>query len=118
LDTFNEKSRAYCFAVNPIGVQMDIIRKEEGNNTNMNYAWDTLFYSDGRVDAQGYTVEIAIPFKSIRFPNEENKTWSIILLRNISRSGEMDFWPMMTQEIQGFLTQAAEISIQGEAEKG
>ena len=73
LDTFNEKRRAFSFILNPIGIQMDMMRIEEGGNDNMDESWDTVFLSDGKVDAEGYTVEAAIPFKSLRFPNDEVK---------------------------------------------
>ncbi|MCX6569405.1 MAG: carbohydrate binding family 9 domain-containing protein, partial [Candidatus Aminicenantes bacterium] len=63
LDTFNEKRRAFSFLINPIGIQMDMMRIEEGGNDNMDDSWDTVFLSDGKVDAEGYTVEMAIPFK-------------------------------------------------------
>jgi hypothetical protein len=48
LDTFNEKRRAFSFLINPIGIQMDMMRIEEGGNDNMDDSWDTVFLSDGR----------------------------------------------------------------------
>lgn len=118
LDTFNEKRRAFSFIINPIGVQADMIRTEEGGSDNMDDSWDTVFYSEGKIDEQGYTVEMAIPFKSFRFPDKENKVWGIVLGRNIVRKGEIIIWPPMSKEIPGLLTQGAEIMIQGKVEKG
>ena len=118
LDTFNEKRRAFWFIFNPLGVQLDAIRIEEGGNDNMNTTWDTVFYSDGRLDEDGYTVEVAIPFKSIRFPNEKEKKWGLVLGRTIARSGEILIWPPMSKSIPGLLTQETEIIIKGEVAKG
>jgi len=118
LDTFNEKRRAFSFIINPIGVQMDLIRTEEGGSDNMDASWDTVFYSDGKIDEQGYTVEMALPFKSFRFPDKENKVWGIVLGRTIARKGEIIIWPPISKEIPGLLTQGKEIMIQGEVEKG
>ena len=73
LDTFNEKRRAFGFLLNPLGIQMDCLRIEEGGNENMDFSWDTVFFSEGRMDEEGYFVEMAVPFKSIRFPDTENK---------------------------------------------
>ncbi|MDH5742499.1 MAG: carbohydrate binding family 9 domain-containing protein, partial [Candidatus Aminicenantes bacterium] len=81
VDTFNEKRRAFSFIINPLGVQFDAIRTEEGGNDRMDESWDTVFYSDGKMDDGGFTVEMAIPFKSIRFPDEENKVWNLFLGR-------------------------------------
>lgn len=118
LDTFNEKRRAFSFIINPIGVQMDMIRVEEGGNDNMDSSWDTVFYSDGKIDEQGYTVEIALPFKSFRFPDKKNKSWGIVLGRTIARKGEIVIWPPISKKIPGLLTQESEIMIQGKVEKG
>lgn len=118
LDTFNERRRASSFLLNPIGVQMDMIRVEEGGNDNMDDSWDTVWESDGRVDKSGYTVEMAIPFKSLRFPDAAKKTWGLVLGRSIPRSGEIVLWPSFSRQIPGLLTQGGEIVIPGEVERG
>jgi hypothetical protein len=118
IDTFNEKRRAYTFFINPRGVQMDLMRIEEGGNDYMDESWDTVFKSDGKIDEQGYSVEMAIPFKSIRFPDKESKVWGVMLGRTIARKGEIVFWPLVSKSIPGLLTQEGQIMIKGEVEKG
>jgi hypothetical protein len=117
LDTFNEKRRAFTFALNPAGVQMDFIRVEEGGNDNMDDSWDTVFFSDGTIDAEGYTVEAAIPFKSLRFPNEDVKTWNIVLGRNLPRTGEIMLHPQFSREVPGLLSNGRPFLIQGAVER-
>jgi hypothetical protein len=117
LDTFNEKRRAFTFVLNPAGVQMDFIRTEEGGNDNMDDSWDTVFYSDGKVDAEGYTVEAAIPFKSLRFPNEEIKTWNLVLGRNLPRNGEIVLYPSFSWDIPGLLSNGGPFLIRGAVER-
>ncbi|MCJ7580694.1 MAG: carbohydrate binding family 9 domain-containing protein, partial [Candidatus Aminicenantes bacterium] len=118
LDTFNEKRRALSFLSNPLGVQMDCIRIEEGGNDNMDFSWDAAFSSSGRIDEDGYTVELAIPFKSLRFPDDEEKRWSLVLGRSIARSGEIVMWPTFTRDIPGLLAQGGEIVLTEAVEKG
>jgi hypothetical protein len=118
LDTFNEKRRAASFAVNPIGVQMDFVRVEEGGNDNMDPSWDTVWEAEGKVDSQGYTVEMAIPFKSLRFPDREEKLWGLTMARNMPRTGEVDLWPTFSRDIPGMLSQSSSILIKGAVEKG
>lgn len=118
LDTFNEKRRAFWFFLNPIGVQMDGIRIEEGGSDNLDGSWDAVFYAEGEIDSDGYTVELSIPFKSLRFPDERNKKWGLILGRTIARTGEIIIWPPASKDIPGLLTQQSIISIDGEVEKG
>jgi hypothetical protein len=117
LDTFNEKRRAFSFLLNPAGVQMDMMRVEEGGNDNMDDSWDTVFYSDGKVDAEGYTVEMAIPFKSLRFPNTDLKTWNIVLGRNLPRTGEIIMYPTYSRDIPGLLSNGRPYILQGAVER-
>jgi len=118
LDTFNEKRRAFSFIINPLGIQFDCIRTEEGGSDRMDDSWDTVFYSDGKIDQEGYTVEMAIPFKSLRFPDKEIKIWGITIGRNIPRTGEIISWPAFSREIPGILAQESPIKIQGDVERG
>ena len=117
IDTFNEKRRAFSFLINPAGVQMDMMRVEEGGNDNMDDSWDTVFYSDGKVDAEGYTVEMAIPFKSLRFPDQELKTWNIVLGRNLPRTGEIIMYPNFSRDIPGLLSNGQTYILQGAVER-
>ncbi len=118
IDTFNEKRRAFTFIINPLGVQLDCIRMEEGGNDFMDESWDTVFDSDGHIDELGYTVEMAIPFKSIRFPDEEIKVWNLFLGRNIARTGEIITWPGLSREVPGLISQGQNVVIRGDVEKG
>jgi hypothetical protein len=97
---------------------MDCIRTEEGGSDRMDDSWDTVFHSNGKIDEEGYTVEAAFPFKSFRFPDEEKKIWGLTLGRNIPRKGEVILWPEFSRKIPGLLSQAGEILILGEVEKG
>lgn len=118
LDTFAERRRAFTFMLNPIGIQADFMRMEEGGNDNMDDSWDTFFYSDGQIDDQGYTVEAAIPFKSLRFPDEDPKTWNLVLGRNLPRTGEIIIWPRYSRSIPGLLSQGRGFVLTGKVEKG
>ena len=117
IDTFNEKRRAFSFLINPAGVQMDMMRIEEGGNDNMDDSWDTVFYSDGKIDAEGYTVEMAIPFKSLRFPDQDLKTWNIVLGRNLPRTGEIILYPNFSRDIPGLLSNGQAYVLQGAVER-
>ena len=85
LDTFNDNRRAFEFFVNPFGVQMDLI--QDDTNRNEDDSWDAIWESAGRVTAEGYVVEIAIPFTSIRFPKTDaEQTWGVDMVRIYPRS--------------------------------
>ncbi len=85
LDTFNDERRAFEFFVNPLGVQMDLFMDDV--NGNEDASWDAIWNAAGRINEDGYTVEIAVPFSSLRFPRTEGEqTWSIDVLRFYPRS--------------------------------
>lgn len=78
LDTFNDQRNAFEFIVNPFGSQMDCLRKEPEEE---DCTWDGIWYSKGNITKNGYEVEIAIPFKTLRYPKEKIKTFRFLILR-------------------------------------
>jgi len=69
LDTFDDQRRAYEFFVNPLGVQADLIKEEAAGNEDD--SWDGLWTSAALITAQGYDVELRIPFATLRFENTD-----------------------------------------------
>jgi len=85
LDTFNDERRAFEFFVNPLGVQMDMFMDDV--NGNEDSSWDAIWNAAGKINEDGFTVEIAVPFSSLRFPRTEGEqTWGIDVLRFYPRS--------------------------------
>ena len=85
LDTFNDQRRAFELFVNPLGVQMDMFMDDVSGNEDA--SWDAIWNAAGRINEDGYTVEIAVPFSSLRFPRTEGEqTWGIDVLRFYPRS--------------------------------
>ncbi len=83
LDTFNDERRAYQFRINPLGVQADAINGAGGED----WSFDLIWASAGRINEDGYVVEIAVPFKQIRFPSGGGElTWGIELGRSWPRN--------------------------------
>lgn len=84
LDTFNDERRAYEFFVNPLGVQMDLVEDDVSGTEDA--SWDAIWDSAGRLTAEGYVVEMAIPFNQLRFPRTEGvMTWGIDIIRGYPR---------------------------------
>lgn len=78
LDTYNEGRQAYELFVNPYGIQGDLMWTTPGNE---DYTFDMIWYSATKTYKSKWTLEIAIPFKSIRFPDRKIQKWQIQLLR-------------------------------------
>ncbi len=84
LDTFNDEQRAFQFRVNPLGVQVDAVFSEV--TAAEDFSWDAIWASAGRITKEGYTVEMAIPFKQLRFPRSAApQTWGFDLFRSYPR---------------------------------
>ena len=114
IDTFHDARRAYAFAVNPFGIQWDALWTEgsigsgtAGDFSGFDSSFDTLWRSEGHLTSRGYLALIAIPFKSLRFPEGDRQEWGIILNRSIPRTNENIFWPRISNRIQGRFNQAA-----------
>jgi hypothetical protein len=83
LDTFNDQRRSFLFFCNPLGVQADNIEVTGGGGTE----WDPIWDSAGRITGEGYAVEMAIPFSSMRFQRtEEDQVWGIDAIRSYPRT--------------------------------
>jgi hypothetical protein len=91
LDSFGDQQALYAFYVNPLGIQSD--SRYAANKED--FGFDAVWYSAGRIDAQGYTVEVRIPFKSIRYNSRNPVTMGVIFERNDSRRSEGSMMPEM-----------------------
>jgi len=84
LDTFDDEQRAFQFRVNPLGVQVDAVFSEVSSAED--FSWDAIWASAGRVTGEGYVVELAIPFRQLRFPRSSApQTWGIEMFRSYPR---------------------------------
>jgi hypothetical protein len=85
LDTFNDQRRAYELLSNPLGVQIDAINDDV--QQRYDDSWNAIWKSAGQINADGYTVEMAIPFNQIRFqPGEGVQTWGFDAIRSYPRN--------------------------------
>ena len=81
LDTFNDKRKAFEVFFNPMGIQGDgVITEGRGEDFSV-------------IDDKGYVVEVAIPFKSLRYEAGKGKLWGVHFLRRIQRfDRELNSW--------------------------
>lgn len=113
LDTFNDQRRAYVFMVNPYGVQGDGLWVEGGSGRfgdPIDWNPDFLWESNGRIDDAGYSAEIKIPLKTLRFPEADIQDWGLQIQRTIRRTGYQSSWAPITQERANKLEQAGSLT--------
>ena len=124
LDTFDDRRRAFMFGVNPLGVQEDGVRTEGavsagsifGGSVDLNP--DYLFDSRGQVTADGYVVEVRIPFKSLRFPGSGPQRWGLNIVRDVASSGYRDTWTDVRRASASFLLQSGRMEGIQNVERG
>ena len=88
LDTFHDSRSGYFFMTNMLGALRDVqFQSEKQNNGEWNPVWNPKAQKfDG-----GWTLEVAIPFKSIRYPAGTNQTWGINFRRAVRWKNEITF---------------------------
>ena len=90
LDTFYDRRNAVAFYTNPLGALADFQITNEGNpNSDWNPIWDVR---TGRFE-EGWTVEMEIPFQSLRYRPGPSQVWGVQLRRNVRRKNE---WAYVT----------------------
>jgi hypothetical protein len=108
LDTYNDQRRAYVLGFNPYGVQQDGIFTE---GQGADFSVDIVMESKGVIEDWGWSVEIKIPFKSLRYSAGKGKFWGIDFARNIDRfNDEFDQWLPDDRNISGFLVKHGHIT--------
>lgn len=89
LDTFNDQQSLHIFYCNPLGIQSD--SRYEGGKEDASV--DMVWYSEGKINDDGYIVEIKIPLKSVRFSHKELVEMAVIFERSINRLSEIGSYP-------------------------
>jgi hypothetical protein len=97
-DTFYDRRNGYFFYANPLGARADsYMTDESNNNADWNPVWDAR---TARFDG-GWTIEMAIPFKSLRYVAGPSQTWGINMRRAIRRRNEWDHLSPLPLSIGG-----------------
>lgn len=104
LDSFNDQQSLYAFYVNPLGIQMD----SRYANNKEDFSVDVVWYSTGKLHDRGYSVEMRIPLKSIRYSSGRSIEMRIFFERSIGRRTEHGSYPALDPaKGYAFLTEMA-----------
>jgi len=111
IDTFNDQRAAFSFRSTPLGIQWDA-RWTEGSSRRGGFdtTLETVWDSQGQLTDKGYMVRMAIPLRSLRFPDSAEQLWRVQFARQIPRLSEESYWPTYSIAIEGRLNQTALLS--------
>ena len=90
LDTHNDQQSAYYFMTNLLGTQSDGRVANDGRTVDD--TWDAAWQTAAARTDSGWTVEMAIPFRSMSFASGEDRTWGINFGRSRRRTLEVSYW--------------------------
>ncbi len=89
LDTFYDRRSGYYFNTNALGAVRDALLVNENQNANLDFnpVWDVA----SRRFEQGWTTEMAIPFKSLRYPAGRQQVWGLLVQRIDWKKNEFSY---------------------------
>jgi hypothetical protein len=107
LDTYHDGRNAYIFESNSFGAQGDALITDE-SMTLSDWNWDGVYRSEARVTDEGWVLEVAIPFTTIRFDDAEAPEMGIAIRRMIRRKNEELYWPHIPQRFRAGFWQVSQ----------
>jgi hypothetical protein len=88
-DTFLDRRSGFMFQTNPVGAINDTLMTDDGVGSNRD--WNTVWSLRTSKDADGWSVEMAIPFASLRYPKGTSQTWGVNFRRNVQARTEFSY---------------------------
>ncbi len=85
---FGDRRNGFFFSTNPNAARLDGISED---NQVLRNEWDGIWFAASAIDAEGWTTEIAIPFKTLPFDPRASH-WDFQLLRSVRRRNELLQW--------------------------
>ena len=120
LDTYQDGQNGFVFGTNPAGVEYDgqvtnegqgsgrfggggsgrpgNNRQQRGSGGGFNINWDGAWQVVTSVTEIGWTAELAIPFRTLRYPEVEVQNWGMNFQRNIRSENEQVFWSPLPRQ--------------------
>ena len=98
-DTFHDRRNGYLFTANAIGGMGDSQITDEGPP---NVDWNTVWRFETSEFDEGWTVEMAIPFKSLRYQSGREQTWGINLRRVVRWKNEWSYLAQVPRALTTF----------------
>lgn len=100
LDPFQDRRNAYGFITNPGGAQRESLGYENGRRNDGN--WNGVWRVKTRVRDDGWSLEYAIPFRTLRFPARDVQEWGLNMVRWARRANETSTWAPVPRQFSHY----------------
>jgi len=104
-DTYYDKLNGFEYFVTPLGEQMDAKVSPNTNGNSEDFSWNAVWESKSKLQADGWTFEMFIPYAAIRFGKKSVQDWGLNIVRRRQKSGQQLFWQSIDPNANGLLTQ-------------
>lgn len=102
-DTYHDKLNGFEYFVTPSGEQWDA--KSSNGGGNEDFSWNAVWQSAVKINADGWSFEMFIPYSAIRFGKKKIQDWGLNIVRKRQKSGQQLFWQTIDPNANGFLAQ-------------
>ena len=103
LDTYLDRINGNGFIVTAAGSQFDAKYSQVGGEDEN---WNAVWESEVKLDEQGWTVEIKIPYSALRFSSKDIQNWGINFIRKRAMENSQTFWNFVDPKVNGLLNQS------------
>lgn len=101
-DTYNDKINGTGFYVTAYGEQFDAKYSGSGDEDP---TWNAVWESAAKLQSDGWTFEMRIPYSALRFSNQDRQNWGINLIRDRVKAGLKYSWAPLDPKINGLMNQ-------------
>jgi hypothetical protein len=100
IDGMLDRQNGLIFGTNPVGMEYDAQVTKEGasGNLGLNRNWDASWSVKAQISEIGWSAEMRIPFKSLRYGKGEEQLWGINFQRNVRRNNEVTYWAPLSRQ--------------------
>jgi hypothetical protein len=108
VDSRNDGKTAAMFLANARGLQYDALTSDaSGEDSSPDFFWDAA----GKITETGWTLEIRVPFSSLRYDNDPEQTWGLLLYRNYPRDRRYQFFSArLPRDVNCFVCNSSKLS--------
>jgi len=106
VDPYHDRRSGFYFGVNAAGTLYDGVYYNDDWSDN---TWDGVWVGKARIDEEGWSAEMRIPYSQLRFQTQEKQVWGVNFTREISRKNEKDFVVYTPQNESGFVSRFVDL---------
>jgi hypothetical protein len=107
IDSYHDRRTAFQFITNPAGVKRDFYVY---NDNVEDATWDAVWDVATAVDSLGWVAEFRIPFSQVRFSPGDEKTFGLLIVRDVARTRQRISWPLYRRDVQGYVSQGGDLA--------